>query len=536
MTSKGAQFTLIANVPYDTVRQDLVTEFRRFGRVELAMVVCDEASRHPHKEWTSTAGYAFVRFSKRAEAAAAIQAASMGLVAIRGVRVRADWARKDSYAKRGRVSPQQGAPLLGPMGVPDGIQALHTSLLQHQETSPVWIASQLHYLPSKEDKFLTAANSLAGTSLGASSLGTLSSSTSPTSCNNLPAAPLADDVTTGDEEAADLEDAEDDENSSGAHHPGPALLLPSTGFPTNGFPTNGFPTTGLPTAGLPTTGLATTGLPSSFPNMSGLPGCVHGVSIPDGATSARVKSTVCAGGSLGPASLGPASLGSASSTALDSSHQALNSSYQAPSTRSCLTQGSPFATGSHTARAADLTLFSDALCAELADYISIKVSETAGSSSTTGSLSPRSFTPGTEGAEPLSGSSLGGTSLGGPSLPGRSLPGFEEMLSPCSRGLLAQALSDVAFTSLRDPSPAAEFASLANLRHTRRARPEDLLHAAVKYCDLTGGMTGGMVGGMAGGNTPTPFVTGNPQLGAGFASMTPMGAAQISAAEEITLL
>lgn len=108
---RGAQFTLIANVPHDTVRQDLVMEFRKYGRVQLAMVVCDEASRHPHKEWTSTAGYAFVRFSKREEAAAAIHAAAMGLITIRGTRVRADWARKDSYAKRGRVSAAQGAPI-----------------------------------------------------------------------------------------------------------------------------------------------------------------------------------------------------------------------------------------------------------------------------------------------------------------------------------------------------------------------------------------------------------------------------------------
>lgn len=146
MTSKGAQFTLIANVPYDTVRQDLVSEFRRFGRVELAMVVCDEASRHPHREWTSTAGYAFVRFNKRSEAAAAIQAAGLGLVTIKNVRVRADWARKDSYAKRGRVSAQQGAPLINNNGIPDGIQALRTSLLSRgltQESSPIWVASQL---------------------------------------------------------------------------------------------------------------------------------------------------------------------------------------------------------------------------------------------------------------------------------------------------------------------------------------------------------------------------------------------------------
>lgn len=130
--ARGAHYTLIANVPYDTVRQDLVLEFRKFGRVELAMVVCDEASRHPHKEWTSTAGYAFVRFSKRSEAAAAIQAAAIGLISIRGTRVRADWARKDSYAKRGRVSPAQGAPLMGSMGMPDGIEKLQNSLLGAQ--------------------------------------------------------------------------------------------------------------------------------------------------------------------------------------------------------------------------------------------------------------------------------------------------------------------------------------------------------------------------------------------------------------------
>lgn len=108
-SANRAQFTLIANVPFDTVRQDLLSEFRRFGKVELAMVVCDEASRHPHREWTSTAGYAFVRFSRREEAAAAIQAAALGLISIRGTRVRADWARKDSYAKRGGAHNQWAA-------------------------------------------------------------------------------------------------------------------------------------------------------------------------------------------------------------------------------------------------------------------------------------------------------------------------------------------------------------------------------------------------------------------------------------------
>eukprot|EP01053_Blabericola_migrator_P003890 Blabericola_migrator_1__3889@NODE_2176_length_3166_cov_741_892223_g1371_i0_p1_GENE_NODE_2176_length_3166_cov_741_892223_g1371_i0NODE_2176_length_3166_cov_741_892223_g1371_i0_p1_ORF_typecomplete_len480_score66_92RRM_1/PF00076_22/1_1e09RRM_7/PF16367_5/1_3e05RRM_3/PF08777_11/0_41RL/PF17797_1/0_33_NODE_2176_length_3166_cov_741_892223_g1371_i01471586 len=147
-SSKGAQFTIIANVPYDTVRQDLVTEFRKFGRVELAMVVCDEASRHPHKEWTSTAGYAFVRFSKRAEAAAAIQAATMGLITIRGTRVRADWARKDSYAKRGRVSAAQGAPTLGPYGIPDGISMLQSTLRNTQPTQRRTINSTYETWPT----------------------------------------------------------------------------------------------------------------------------------------------------------------------------------------------------------------------------------------------------------------------------------------------------------------------------------------------------------------------------------------------------
>lgn len=146
-SSKGAQFTIIANVPYDTVRQDLVTEFRKFGRVELAMVVCDEASRHPHKEWTSTAGYAFVRFSKRGEAAAAIQAATMGLITIRGTRVRADWARKDSYAKRGRVSAAQGAPSLGPYGIPDGITMLHDTLSANRQQTSNWDSSPTGELP-----------------------------------------------------------------------------------------------------------------------------------------------------------------------------------------------------------------------------------------------------------------------------------------------------------------------------------------------------------------------------------------------------
>eukprot|EP01054_Gregarina_sp_Poly1_P002642 Gregarina_sp_Poly_1__2641@NODE_171_length_12059_cov_195_119163_g152_i0_p3_GENE_NODE_171_length_12059_cov_195_119163_g152_i0NODE_171_length_12059_cov_195_119163_g152_i0_p3_ORF_typecomplete_len453_score60_03RRM_1/PF00076_22/3e09RRM_7/PF16367_5/2_2e05_NODE_171_length_12059_cov_195_119163_g152_i0864510003 len=161
-SGKGAQFTIIANVPYDTVRQDLVTEFRKFGRVELAMVVCDEASRHPHKEWTSTAGYAFVRFSKRGEAAAAIQAATMGLITIRGTRVRADWARKDSYAKRGRVSAAQGAPTLGPYGIPDGITMLHDTLSANRQMPPEWSQLPAHpklRLPDLSDVSRTSSES-----------------------------------------------------------------------------------------------------------------------------------------------------------------------------------------------------------------------------------------------------------------------------------------------------------------------------------------------------------------------------------------
>ncbi|SBT36012.1 conserved Plasmodium protein, unknown function [Plasmodium ovale wallikeri] len=96
----SAKFTLIVNVPPNTTRKDLMSVFSKFGNVDLTMVVCDKESRHPNKEWTATSGYAFVRFSTNDEAERTLNATMSGIVRIRGSRVRATWAKKDSYSKK----------------------------------------------------------------------------------------------------------------------------------------------------------------------------------------------------------------------------------------------------------------------------------------------------------------------------------------------------------------------------------------------------------------------------------------------------
>lgn len=53
-------------------------------------------------------GYAFVRFSKSSEAAAAVAAAASGTVRLRGSRVRATWAKKDSLPKHSSEAPPTG--------------------------------------------------------------------------------------------------------------------------------------------------------------------------------------------------------------------------------------------------------------------------------------------------------------------------------------------------------------------------------------------------------------------------------------------
>ncbi|GAW81088.1 hypothetical protein, conserved [Plasmodium gonderi] len=97
-----AKFTLIVNVPPNTTRKDLISVFSKFGNVDLTMVVCDKKSRHPNKEWTATSGYAFVRFSTNVEAQRTLNAANSGGIRVRGSRVRATWAKKDSYSKKGK--------------------------------------------------------------------------------------------------------------------------------------------------------------------------------------------------------------------------------------------------------------------------------------------------------------------------------------------------------------------------------------------------------------------------------------------------
>ncbi|PFH38447.1 hypothetical protein BESB_007890 [Besnoitia besnoiti] len=111
-----AKYTLIVNVPPTTTRQDLYMTFSAFGKVELTVVVCDKDHRHPHREWTATSGYAFVRFSSSSEAANAVAAAAVGGIRMRGSRIRATWAKKDSMAKPSAVTNAVFANRNGALG------------------------------------------------------------------------------------------------------------------------------------------------------------------------------------------------------------------------------------------------------------------------------------------------------------------------------------------------------------------------------------------------------------------------------------
>jgi hypothetical protein len=70
---------------------------RMFGEVLMPTVVCLRETRHPKKEWTATAGYAFVLFQNKTSAQAALTATEMGRVIVRGTSVKATWAKKDSF-------------------------------------------------------------------------------------------------------------------------------------------------------------------------------------------------------------------------------------------------------------------------------------------------------------------------------------------------------------------------------------------------------------------------------------------------------
>lgn len=93
----AAQLTLIVSVPTTTTRQNLLDAFQVFGPVVIPTVVCKKETRHPKKEWTATAGYAFVLFGSQRSARMSLAATQMGLVLIQGVVVKATWARKDSF-------------------------------------------------------------------------------------------------------------------------------------------------------------------------------------------------------------------------------------------------------------------------------------------------------------------------------------------------------------------------------------------------------------------------------------------------------
>lgn len=72
---------------------------RPYGEIILAVVACQEAYRHPFREWTATTGFAFVRFRLEDEAQRALKAATDGLVRVRSGKVRATWAKADSHVR-----------------------------------------------------------------------------------------------------------------------------------------------------------------------------------------------------------------------------------------------------------------------------------------------------------------------------------------------------------------------------------------------------------------------------------------------------
>eukprot|EP00922_Rhytidocystis_sp_ex-Travisia-forbesii_P012642 GHVS01019039.1.p1 GENE.GHVS01019039.1~~GHVS01019039.1.p1 ORF type:complete len:641 (+),score=94.49 GHVS01019039.1:451-2373(+) len=94
-----AKFTLIVNVPFCTTRPELMKCLIPFGSIELAMVVCNRKHRHPTREWTATSGFGFVRFTCHQSACRAIVNSRYGLLWLKGCRIRASWARKDTYTK-----------------------------------------------------------------------------------------------------------------------------------------------------------------------------------------------------------------------------------------------------------------------------------------------------------------------------------------------------------------------------------------------------------------------------------------------------
>uniref|UniRef100_A0A0G4H3D9 RRM domain-containing protein n=1 Tax=Chromera velia CCMP2878 TaxID=1169474 RepID=A0A0G4H3D9_9ALVE len=94
-----ARFTIIVNVPPSTTKTDLLETFCKYGNVEMAMVACHPSCRYPDKEWTATTGFAFVRFQHSTDASNVLSLCGEGAIRIRNGKVRATWAKKDSYAK-----------------------------------------------------------------------------------------------------------------------------------------------------------------------------------------------------------------------------------------------------------------------------------------------------------------------------------------------------------------------------------------------------------------------------------------------------
>lgn len=93
-----AKRTLLVNTPIATTREDLSRAFNIFEPV-IPTVVCLEGTRHKRREWTATAGYAFVLFCAQDVAKLAAAAISRGEIIVRNCVVTGSWALHDS-AKR----------------------------------------------------------------------------------------------------------------------------------------------------------------------------------------------------------------------------------------------------------------------------------------------------------------------------------------------------------------------------------------------------------------------------------------------------
>eukprot|EP00914_Ancora_sagittata_P009178 GHVO01017679.1.p1 GENE.GHVO01017679.1~~GHVO01017679.1.p1 ORF type:complete len:344 (-),score=39.91 GHVO01017679.1:107-1138(-) len=112
---RTAKYTLIVNVPALTTRNAVLDAFRPYGDIIISTIVCLSENRHPTKEWTATAGYGFVRFRDHQEAERAFRASRSGLITVGTAKVKASWAKQDSFPTRAQLNsmkPSVSSPVL----------------------------------------------------------------------------------------------------------------------------------------------------------------------------------------------------------------------------------------------------------------------------------------------------------------------------------------------------------------------------------------------------------------------------------------